>query len=348
MSGEEKAALLLNALPAEMAATVLNRLAPERRDRLRARMQSLSQGPEAEEALLQALRQFEDLLGTEGRDTVELSTQAPESEPSPTGQPAGTANVQPPARPEAAPPTSSEAQPKPARITEPVAAANSLEELAQLSADQLAGALQGEHPRTVALVLDYLPPAQSGEVLKRFSPELRREASLQLSQATGPANLELLQRIAQAIIHKSRTLSTNVSRPTAESKFKKMADMLRVLGKTERNELLTTLAEHNAKAADQVKEFLYQFEDLLLIEDRSLQKLLAEIDAKNLAIALKAAPETIKEKVMNNLSKRARDSLAEETEFLGNVPASQIEQAQKIVVELIQRLDQAGELVMNQ
>ena len=97
-----------------------------------------------------------------------------------------------------------------------------------------------------------------------------------------------------------------------------------------------------------MKDLLYQFEDLLLIEDRSIQKLLAEIDSKTLGLALKDAPQEISEKVMGNLSKRARESLTEEISFLGLVPSAELQRAQKAVVEVIQRLDQAGELVMKQ
>ena len=97
-----------------------------------------------------------------------------------------------------------------------------------------------------------------------------------------------------------------------------------------------------------VKEYLYSFDDLLVIEDRSMQKLLAEIDSKSLASALKGASDPIKDKVRSNLSKRARETLNEEMELLGTIPPTTIQQAQKAVVEVIQHLDQAGELTMLQ
>src|SRR5205823_6618978 len=131
-------------------------------------------------------------------------------------------------------------------------------------------------------------------------------------------------------------------------RFKRMAEMLRRLDKPDRLEVLAALEQSDAQTAAQVREFLYGFEDLLLIEDRSTQKLLGEIDSKSLASALKGAPDAIKDKVLNNLSKRARETLNEEMELLGTLPPTAIQQAQKAVVDVIQRLDQAGELTMLQ
>src|SRR5262249_48165445 len=144
---------------------------------------------------------------------------------------------------------------------------------------------------------------------------------------------------------------TRVDNPVeqkTDTKHKKMADMLRLLEKAERIEILGLLDQNDPETAAKVKEFMYQFGDLLSIEDRSMQKLLGEIDSKNLAVALKGAPENIVEKVLGNLSKRARETLTEEMQFLGATSTAAIRQAQKTVVEVIQRLDQAGELVMNE
>ena len=124
--------------------------------------------------------------------------------------------------------------------------------------------------------------------------------------------------------------------------------MLRCLEKTERMEVLTALEENEPETAGRIKSLLYQFEDLLRIHDRSMQKLLSEIDAKTLSVALKGANQAISEKVLNNLSKRARETLSEEMEFLGMVPIAQVRRGAKGLVDVIQRLDQAGELMMDE
>ena len=106
------------------------------------------------------------------------------------------------------------------------------------------------------------------------------------------------------------------------------------------------MEEEDAESAAVIKGMLYLFEDLLQISDRSLQKILSEIDSGSLATALKGVDEPIVEKVMSNLSKRARATLAEEIEFLGSVKQAEQEVAQKAVCEAIARLDQSGDLEM--
>jgi flagellar motor switch protein FliG len=328
LSGEEKAALLLKNLPPEMAASLLERLGPERAARVRAQLERLDQQKEPSPALEQVLDEFHGLLD-HSADTVEISGHAP-------GVKAyqETRHVEPPG-----------VGPMPAEG--PTPATDTLAALGQMNPDLLARALEGELPRTVALILNGLETQRAGEILKRLSPNLRRQVSLQLDQPM-VGGMELLQRIAQAIVQKSTAVGQAPVVETGDAKFKKMADMLRLLDKPERLELLTTIEQNNAETATRLKQFLYQFEDLLLIEDRSMQKLLAEIDMKTLATALKGATDEIKQRVTNNLSQRARTALEEELSFLGTVPANQMQQAQKAVVDVIQRLDQAGELVMNQ
>ena len=213
--------------------------------------------------------------------------------------------------------------------------------------DVLIGALHGEQTHTVALVLNSLPIALAGEVLQRLPPAIRREVPVCLSRQ-GSANPALLRRIAQALLQKAHSAGANAGPAGAAARYEKIANMIRTLEKADRNEALAALQEQEPEAAARVKEMLYTFEDLLRIVDRSMQKLLSEIDSKNLAIALKGAAENITEKVTKNLSMRAKDALQEEMEFLGMVPLAQVRQAQKTLVDVIQRLDLAGELQMQE
>jgi flagellar motor switch protein FliG len=329
-TGEEKAAILLKSLPAQAAESVLAQLGPERSNRLRDHMNRLEQSPGTQELVDQVLREFEDLLRIGGRPPVEV----PE-----------TGDGEPPAATPPAAENGHEAEPaegQPAEVPgDPMVA------LRQLSPDRLAIALQGEHPRTVSLVLNYLTAEQAGDVLKRLPPDLRRDASVQLSQGL-QGDPDVLQRIVQALVYKSQTLGEYAAVQHLDARLRKIAEMLRSLERADRLEILAALEEHDPDTAAGVREHLYHFEDLLLVEDRSVQKLLTVIDSKNLALALKAASEEITEKVLSNLSKRARDALVEEMELLGSVSSVQIQQAQKAVVEAIQRVDEAGELIMKE
>jgi len=337
---EEKAAILLLGLGSKTAEEVLQQLGPEKGKRVRAQMDRLGQSQKSQEIVDQVLREFQELIDGNrikansfprlagGRETADRGKTTP-----PVDERRGIAAYTQAGAPDATGATDV------ADLRDP------LDALSRMTSERLAAALTGEHSRTVALVLAYLAATKAGEVLKLLPPEARREVSLRLGN-TVAGDSQVLCRIARALLQKSRIVAGTVAPPSDDARSKRMADMLRMLEKKERMEILTAFDQQDPETAAKVKELLYQFEDLLLIEDRSMQKVLAEIDSKNLAVALKNAPETIKEKVLNNLSKRAQETLSEEMEFLGPVPADQIRQAQAIVVEVIQRLDQAGELVM--
>jgi flagellar motor switch protein FliG len=325
-TGEEKAAILLNSLPPEVAEGLLARLGPERGGRVRAQMQRFEQSPQPPEVLDQALEEVTQLLRQSSGDSVEISAQA-----------RAAAAYQESQKPEA---QSEETEAAPA-------AGDHAGQLRQLKDELLANTLEGEQPRTIALVLNLLDAKQAGAVLKQLPAEVRRAVSVQLSQATAPS-MDLVQRIAEALLIKSQSRKDTPVVEAGDAKFKKMAEMLRPLEKEDRLDMLAAIEEKDPETAARLKEYLYQFEDLLLIEDRSMQKLLSEIDSKSLATSLKGASDEIRDKVLRNLSQRARDALSEEMEFLGSVPTKQVREAQKAVVEVIQRLDQAGELVMKQ
>ncbi len=334
MYAEEKAALLLMTLDSQDAENVLERLKPEQGNRLRAEIQRLERQPEAQEQLEEVLREFNEFLqrmdtgngnGTdrEPADVDYQVSQAPANESAPNE------------------PTNSSSQAD-AAVQDGVSA-----ELARLDAETLSLGLLGESPRIVAIVLDALRVNQAGEVLKRLPALTREEVSVQLGRST-PVDPEILQCIADAVVRKCQRTEEMPPPPSEQERLKKMADILRLLPKPDRLAVIAALDQQDSAVAAGVKDFLYQFDDILRIEDRSMQKLLGEVNTKSLAAALQGADQEIKDKVLNNLSKRARETLGEEMEFLGTVPATQIDEARKTIVDMIQRLDQAGELVMKE
>jgi len=347
MTGQEKAALLLLRLPTTEADSVLTRLDEDHRTRLRGHMERFRQTPPPAEVIDKLLDDLDLILREQLTPGV-----APQPQPAETAGHAETlAEQDVAAKAEESAPTTA-AEPKRAESSLPDEAAvqsdplAALREVAGANVDRLALALSDEHPRTVALVLEPLDPERGGELLKRLHPEMRRQVSLQLGKDVS-VHPDLINRIIRTVLAKCRTVAEPSAAATG-NRFKRMAEMLRRLDKPDRMEILAALEQSDAAAAAQVKEFLYSFDDLLLLEDRSMQKLLAEIDSKSLASALKGASDAIKDKVQNNLSKRARETLVEEMELLGTLPTTTIQQAQKSVVDVIQRLDQAGELTMLQ
>ncbi len=324
-TGIEKAALLLYGLPPESADKVLAQLGAGRGERLRRELERLRQGGIPGDAG-EVIRELEDLLN----QAESAPPAAPTPRPLAAYRPPSDTDISPPQEPSL-----------PSLPSDPVKA------LHALPPEMLVAVLQGEQAHTIALVLNDLPAETAGEVLRQLVPEMRREVSVRLSRLNG-SSPELLARIARALIQRSHALSGKRGDTSADAKYEKMANMLRCLEKAERMEVLAALEENEPETAGRIKELLYTFEDLLRVHDRSLQKLLAEIDSKTLSVALKGANEAIADKLLANLSKRAREALKEEMEFVGIVPLPQVRQAQKMIVDAMQRLDQAGELVMSE
>ena len=158
---------------------------------------------------------------------------------------------------------------------------------------------------------------------------------------------DLRRRIAQAVLQKCESLRKAEVPGAAGSgvREKRMASLLRGLERTERTEMIGVLEQSDAELAARVKSMLYQFEDILRMQNISVQKLLTEIDTKSLAISLGGAPAEIREKLFNNLSKRAQESLKEEIELAGTVQAAKASQAQQTIADAIQRLDERGDLL---
>jgi flagellar motor switch protein FliG len=325
-TGIEKAVLLLYALPPESVDKVLAALGPARGQRLRTELEKLRQQAEPPGDVGDVIREFEELL------------LQPDAAPPASPTPRQLAAYRPPSDADISLPEEGSLPPLP---NDPVRA------LDALPPNLLVAVLQGEQAHTVSLVLNGLPPEKAGEILKQLTPDMRRDVSLRLSRMSGSPP-ELLARIARALIQKSQALSGKRGDTSADAKYEKMASMLRCLEKTERLEVIAALEENEPETGRRIKELLYTFEDLLRVQDRSMQKLLAEIDSKTLSVALKGANEAISEKLLTNLSKRAREALKEEMEFTGMVPLAQVREAQKTIVDVLQRLDQAGELMMTE
>jgi flagellar motor switch protein FliG len=361
LTGEEKGALLLKNLAPEAVDAILTELGPDRGGRLRAlmdRLRTTEQGHDSLDGVLQEVGKA--LLASANA----VRPQANEAAAILQFPGAGLTPSVAPAPPRPAPPAASPAPPVQApavqahaysRVAHAVSATPppSLEEaakdplgaLARMSGERLALALEGENARTVSLLLNYLDGPLAGDVFKRLPAELRNDVTVQFT-TQGTPKLEVLKRIALAVLDKSRRVTEKPQLPDETTRYRKIADMLRLLDKPERLAVMTLLQEKEPEAALEVKAYLYRFEDVLRVEGRSMQKVLANLDTKNLAIALKGAAEAIKDKFLASLSKRAQETLLEEMELAHSVQKDQIEQGRKEVVEVIQRLDLAGELVM--
>jgi flagellar motor switch protein FliG len=331
LTAEQKVAILLKSLAPEVTDTMLGQLGPEEAGVLRAQLEQLQSQPLPQQTTDDVLAEFDGFLSA-----VEKQMANQEA--------AGEGPAEPGAKTEATP-SGPSSPPEESPPAPEAGGGDPFVPLGLLSPDRLAAALKDEQVRTMALLLNNLAPILSGEVLKRLPAAQRREVSLLLGQPLLVPR-KVLDTIGAAVLQKGLVAEESAQENSDEARAKKTADVLRQLDRAERLAIVAELQERDPETAARVKEHLYHFEDILKVDDRSVQRLLSEVDSKSLGMAVKGAPENVAAKLLNNLSKRARETLTEEMEFLGNASPAQIQQAQKAIVEVMQRLDQAGELVM--
>ena len=225
------------------------------------------------------------------------------------------------------------------RIFEPTE--DEVEDLNRLHPLQIAEALRGERTKTMAIILNCLEKSRKAEVIDNLPAEIHGElVSLLISDMS--VQPELLRRMVRTVVEKAMTVES----PEEEiaDPLESIAGVMRELPRATRNNMLNHLRETDEENADRIQKLLFLFTDILNYDDKSVQKILAEVDKSQLVIALQPSSEEIKNKVFDNLSKRAKLSLEEELELMGKPSSEAVKQAQDIIAEIIGRLDQAEQL----
>ncbi|MCX7794682.1 MAG: flagellar motor switch protein FliG [Thermodesulfovibrionales bacterium] len=206
----------------------------------------------------------------------------------------------------------------------------------------LATILQNEHPQTAAMALSLMEPERAARVLGFFPERLRAEIALRVAsiERIPEEAIEELREVLKVRLESIKGRGKELKGP------KVLADILNYCDKTTEQIVFEKIEEHDTELADQVKEMLFVFEDLVNIDDRSIQLILKEVSTDDLAIALKTAPEVMKEKIFRNMSQRAAQILKDEMEAKGPVRVSDVEKAQKNIVSVARRLDKEGRIIL--
>ena len=209
--------------------------------------------------------------------------------------------------------------------------------------EQLANFLKKEHPQTVALILSHLDPDQSALVLSEFDDELKME-TVQRIATLGKVSPESLGRVESVLDEiAASTLTQSVS---SAGGSKMLANILNKVNNQVAKQMIENLEQHDPKVAMEVKRLMFLFEDIILIDDRGIQRLLREIDKRDLALAMKISSEEIQEKIFKNMSERAADVVKEELEFMGPVKLKEVEEAQTRIVDKIKELEEKEEIMI--
>lgn len=206
---------------------------------------------------------------------------------------------------------------------------------------QIANAIKREQPQTIALVVSFLEPKKAGEVLGLLPPTTQQEVVERLAKLA-PTPVESVEIVGRLVL--KRTGPANALTFQQSGGVQPAATLLNVMKKEESKALLTALENRSPDLTAAIRRKMFTFEDLVKFDAAALQKVLREVDARTLATALKGASDTVKERLLSALSKRAAESLTEEIGFLGKVKAKDIEAAQFATIEVVRRLEAEGQI----
>jgi flagellar motor switch protein FliG len=208
---------------------------------------------------------------------------------------------------------------------------------------QLSSFLQKEHPQTIALVLSNLSGDQTSGVLAEFPDELRNEVTYRIA-TLGKVSPTLLTEIEDVLSQVAEAeISQNMS---TVGGTKSVANILNKIANATGKNILEYMESKDPNLANEVKRLMFMFEDIVFIDDRGIQRLLREVDKKDLALSMKVAEDNLKEKILKNMSERAQELLKEELQFMGPVRLKEVEAAQTRIVMIVRQLEDSGELVI--
>jgi len=211
-------------------------------------------------------------------------------------------------------------------------------------AQQILGFIQGEHPQTVALIMAYLEPEQAAAIIGGLPGATQAEVAKRIARMDRitPEVLREVERVLE------RKLSTVMGQDfTLAGGIDAIVDIINNADRgTERN-IMEHLEENDPELAEEIKRRLFVFEDISKMDDRSLQRVLREVEMKELSLALKGATEELRGKFFRNMSKRAAEMLREDMDYMGPVRVKDVEEAQQKVVNVVRALEDVGEIIIS-
>lgn len=322
MAGRQKAAILCLALGADAAAKITQKLLPDEVDALSfeiARVEQIS--PEVVDAVLEEWLtriRVADSLASGGIDAArEILEKA-------FGSRKATQVLE--------------------RIQGQLQNTIGLHRLRNADAQQLGQMLAGEHPQTIALILSHLEPQQTANILKEIDTTIGAEVVFRMArmEKVSPDLIMLIERTLSADAELTNTAGMSASGGPAA-----VASVLNYVAASLEKVLLDGVATMDQALCDQIKNLMFVFEDLSGLDSRALQRLLRDVDSKELALALKAASVDLRGKITGAMSQRAVQALNDEMEMMGPVRMKDVESAQANIVAMVRKLEEAGEIVLS-
>lgn len=208
---------------------------------------------------------------------------------------------------------------------------------------QLINFIQGEHPQAIALIMAYLQPEKAAAVLSALPEDVQADVAKRLAimDRTSP---EVIREVERLLEKKLSSILTEDY--TSVGGIDATVEILNKVDRGTEKTIIETLEVQDPELAEEIKKRMFVFEDVIAIDDRGIQRILREVDMKELAIALKGSTEEVSEKFKKNMSKRAAAMLAEDMDYMGPVRVRDVEEAQQKIVNVIRSLEEAGEIII--
>jgi flagellar motor switch protein FliG len=203
--------------------------------------------------------------------------------------------------------------------------------------------IRREHPQTIALILANMDPAQAANILSELPADLQSDVILRIA-TMDKTNPEVIKQIETILENRLSSLFTQ--EVSISGGVKSVAEIMNRLDRSTERTLLGTLQEQDGELAENIRRLMFTFEDVVHVDDRGVQRILKEIDQKDLALALKAAGPDVGGKIFKNMSERAAGLLKEEIGYLGPVRLRDVEESQRRIVEVVRRLEEAGDILV--
>ena len=211
-------------------------------------------------------------------------------------------------------------------------------------ASQLLNFIQDEHPQTIALILSYLNPAQAAQIIGALPPDRQADVAKRIAMMdrTSPDVIKEVERVLESkissLVNQDYTIIGGVD---------SVVEILNTVDRGTEKHIMETLEVDEPELADEIRKKMFVFEDILLLDDRAIQRVLRDVDNSDLSMALKGANEQVQAAIFKNMSSRLSAMIKEDMEFMGPVRMKDVEEAQQKIVNIIRKLEDSAEIVIS-
>ena len=211
-------------------------------------------------------------------------------------------------------------------------------------ASQLLNFIQDEHPQTIALILSYLSSNQASAIISALAPDKQTDVAKRIAQMdrTSPDVIKEVEKVLEqklaSLVNQDYTIVGGVD---------SIVDILNTVDRGTEKHIMESLEIEDPELADEIRKKMFVFEDILSLDDRSIQRVLREVDNNELAVALKGSNEEVQNLIFSNLSKRLATMIREDMDFMGPVRMKDVEEAQQKIVNIIRKLEDSAEIIIS-